>query len=90
MSNINGDFSTFKLRQMGVLPRYIDCEQKDALDEGRIKEIPFSKEYNTYDEYLNDKLIAFQYFKEDKDIPDELYTKMKSTADQLRAEGYKI
>jgi hypothetical protein len=81
-----------RLKDMGVIPRYLDGENipMSRVSMERTMRVPYSKEYNTYDDFCRDSANAVKYLNNDIIIPDELYTKMKSTADQLRAEGYKI
>lgn len=72
-----------KQRLAGLLPRYMNNSDILYITAEQEKNVPFSKHYNTYREYLADTKLVQQMTIEYKEIPDSLFEKLRETGIEL-------
>lgn len=74
--------NNIKLRKVGLLPRYIDCNRKEeSFPKKLLKKVPFSSIHNTYQDYEKDLFHILDYCGEE--IPDDLVEKVYKTQVEL-------
>ena len=83
--DIRRAFNVQKMRLIGVASGYIDGNKvgPPEITPKMQKRIPFSKDYNTYEEYMNDKMLVIEMMGKNEEIPNDIFNKLKSTAEEL-------
>lgn len=71
-----------KLKKIGAMPNYIDCGDNKPNNKIRV---PFSKQYKTESEYIEDKCRALEFAERGEEIPDALYKKLLDTKEELES-----
>lgn len=72
-----------KLKKLGLICPFMDGANENKLDSEKIKKIPFSTYYNTYEEYEKDLNLVLNMGKQDKIIPEDIYNKLYNTQKEL-------
>ena len=72
-----------KLRLAGILPMYIDDTTSSNIIRSIKDIIPFSFLYKTFNNYNKDIELAEKMLEDGRDIPNELFNKLRSTALEL-------